>query len=181
MAGADTAFTLDERDYGFLRCRSFVSSVPRPSTKRGFVCLDEHALAAERTAGLIVAHGFAYAMPDEPTSFEIDAEHAAELICAEALLATPEQMHRLQPDVHGDMAFLKDGSDLDGERLAAGVALVDADPGALALQQPAITDRAAMWAHAPIWPDDRLDVSVGSVFVAETGFVEDGAWHRLSP
>jgi hypothetical protein len=76
-------------------------------------------------------------------------------------------VHSLQPDVHGDMAFLEDGPDLDGERLAASVTLT--------------IYNAAMRAYPTIRPDLSLDVSVGGAFIAKTGFVEDRSRHRSSP
>src|SRR5205085_7122017 len=85
--------------------------------------------------GAVIFHGFANAMPNEPAGFEIDAENAAELVGAETLLAAAHQVHGLEPNVQRHMAFLKDGVDLDGERLPARPTFVDADPVALALQQ----------------------------------------------
>jgi hypothetical protein len=146
----------------------------------GLINFDSLSKAAERTSGTVIFHGLADAMADEPPGFEIDAEDAAELICAEALLATAKQMHRLEPDMHRHMALFEDGADLDGEGLAAGVALVDADPSALALQLPALADRTAMWAKPPVPPNDAFDVGVGGFLVAEAGMVENGMRHLLS-
>src|SRR6202030_2634054 len=126
---ADPTLALNERDYGLLGRRSFVSSVPSPASNKGFVRLDEHAVAAKRAARSVITHRLTNAMPDEPAGFEIDAKDAGELICAEALLAAAQQMHCLQPGVHRNVAFLENGADFDGERLPAGIAFVDADPG----------------------------------------------------
>jgi hypothetical protein len=164
---ADPTLSFNERDDSFLGRWSFVGPVPRFAADKGFVCLDEHALAPKWATRTIVAHSFPDAMPDEPAGFEIDAKDAGELICAEALLAAAQQMHCLQPRVHRNVAFLENGADFDGERLPAGIAFVDADAGALAFQQPAIADHATMRTCAPVRPDDCLDVSVGSFFVAE--------------
>jgi hypothetical protein len=147
-----------------------------------FVALDDHAFAAERAIVAVTGHhGFADAMPDEPASFEIDAQGAAELVSTETLLAAAHQVHRLQPDVHRHMAFLEDGADFDGERLAAGIALVGTDPGALALQRAALVHNAAMRADAPGGPHNSLDVGIGGLLVAEAGFVKNGLGHDISP
>jgi hypothetical protein len=148
----------------------------------GFVRLDDRPFAAQRPRAAVVRHHrFADAMADEPSGFEINTEDAAELICAKTLLRGAHQVHGLQPNVHRHMAFLEDGADLDGEWLPTGVAFVDADPSALALQFAALADRAAVRAGAPALPDDRFDVGIGRVFVAKTRLVKDGLRHRSSP
>jgi hypothetical protein len=60
---------------------------------------------------------------------------AVKLVAADALLARRHHEHRLQPMAHWDVAALEYGADLDGEGLAALVAFVGADPGALAAYQ----------------------------------------------
>lgn len=120
-------------------------------------------------------------MPDKPSGFEIDTEDTAELVRAEPLLRRAHQVHCLQPNVHRHVTFLEDGPDLDGKRLAAGIALIDADAGALALQRSRLIEDAAMRTDAAIRPDDVLDVGVGRMLVAEAGIVENGLRHRLSP
>jgi hypothetical protein len=64
-----------------------------------------------------------------------------------------------------DVAGFEDGADLDGKWFAAGITLVDADPGALALQRAAFVHDAAMQAETPIAPHMRLHEGVG-VFLA---------------
>jgi hypothetical protein len=144
----------------------------------GLIDLDGLPETAERSVRAVVLHGFANAMADEPPGFEINAENAAELVCAETLLAAAKQVHRLEPNVHRHMALFEDGSDLDGKRLAAGIALVDADPGALAFQLPALADCAAMRTEPSVRPNDAFDIGVSGFFVAEAGMVENGMRHR---
>jgi hypothetical protein len=181
MVRANAALAFDKRDNRFLGGRGLVSAVPSFAANEGFIYLNKHALTSKRTELTDVLHRFADAMSNEPASFEINAEHTTELICAEAFLAAAHQVHSLQPDVQGDMAFLEDGPDLDGERLPAGIAFVDPDPGALASQQPALIEYATVRAYPTVRPNDRLDISVGGFFVAEPGLVENWLWHRLSP
>src|SRR5215216_2851126 len=90
-------------------------------------------------------------------------------------------MHSLKPEMQRNVALLKDGADLDSERLPAGVALVQPDASALAFERAAPIDNAAVRADTAIRPDMRLDVGVGGFFVAEPGFVENRAGHGLSP
>ena len=113
-------------------------------------------------------------MAQEPSTFQRDPEGAVQLVRADALLARCHQVHCLEPNMHRDMAGLHDGADLDRERLTAGVALVEADPVALALERAATADHATMRADPPIRPYPRLDVSVSGCFVVEVGGAQNG-------
>src|SRR6266481_4265882 len=90
-------------------------------------------------------------------------------------------MNRLKPNMQRHMARLEDGSDFDGERLTARVALIDADAGTLALQRPGTIDYAAFRADASVHPKLRFDVGISGGFATETGFVENRPRHQLSP
>lgn len=79
-------------------------------------------------------HRFADTVRHKPRSFQSDAQYAVKLIAGNALLAASDQIHRLQPDTHRNLAVLEDGANLHGERLAALVALPQASVGSLALQ-----------------------------------------------
>src|SRR5215204_5524210 len=115
-------------------------------------------------------------MAHEPCGFEGDAKRPVKLVTADPLFRRAQQEHRLEPYMQLDMAGLNDGADLDGEGLAAGIALVNADPGALALQRTALVEHAAMRADAPVRPDVRLDESVGGFFAVVLRLGQDG--HR---
>ena len=191
------AAALNERDDGDFASAvtsiappaAFIVELPRhrlgviPLAEKGLVYLDRLTLATEwaEYIGIDFLHGLAEPMADEPAGFEIDAKGAAELVCRETFLARRHQMRGLKPNVHRYMAFLKDRADLHGERLAAGPALIDADPRALALELGAVVYDAALRADAPVGPHDRLDEGIGSFFIAEAAFVENGFRHRLSP
>lgn len=89
-------------------------------------------------------------------------------------------MHGLQPNVQLDMAALENGPDLDGKGLPAGIAFVDADPGALALQGTALIDRPAMRAGPSVGPNAPFDEGVSGLFRVESGGGKDRC-HVLSP
>ena len=111
------------------------------------VSLDGSAASAER-GEVATAHRFADAMAHEPSGFQGHAQGTMQLVRADALLAGANQEDRLQPDMQLDVACLEDGADLDGERLAAGIALVGAYAGAFAFQLAAAIDHAAVRANA---------------------------------
>jgi hypothetical protein len=158
-----------------------IGTVPSLPADEGFVRFYKCTLSSKRAGGGVIPHRLANAVADKPAGFEVDPENARELICAEALLRRAHNVHRLEPDMQRDMARFKDGSDLDGERLATSVALVDANAGALAPQQSRAIKDAAMRAYPTVRPNLRFDVGVSGALIAETGFVENGSRHRLSP
>jgi hypothetical protein len=67
------------------------------------------------------------------------------------------------------MAILEDGSDLDGKRLSAYIALVESRPIALALQLAYLLFAFAVGANGAIWPELFFDESVGGFFIVKTG------------
>jgi hypothetical protein len=73
-----------------------------------------------------------------------------------------------------DVAALENRADLDGEGLAAGIALVNANARALAFQRAALIDGAAMGADATIRPYASLYPAVGRRLVSEVFFVKYG-------
>src|SRR5262245_58597065 len=90
-------------------------------------------------------------------------------------------MDCLQPDMQGDVTRFENGPDLNGKWLPAGVALIDADPSALAFQRSRAIDNAAFRAYTPVRPNLRLDVGISGALVAETGLIKNGLRHQLSP
>jgi len=98
------------------------------------------------------AHGFADAMRHEPRGFEGDAQGPGKLVAADALLAGAKQVHRLEPQVHRDVAILEHGPDLHGELLAALVALVEANTGRLSGHLPDAVEAPAMGANRAVGP-----------------------------
>ena len=96
------------------------------------------------------------------------------LVAADALLAGAHQVDRLQPQVHGNVAGLKDGADLDGEGLAAAVALVSTDAGRFAAHLAGALRFAAVRASPTVRPDARLDIGIRGFFIVKLGAGQDG-------
>jgi len=145
----------------------------RFTTNEGFVNFNNATTSTERAKG-VVAHCFPDAVRHEPSGSQRDAQGAVQLVAADALLAGTDQIDRLQPQVHGNVAGLKDCAYLDGEGLAALVALVSANAGGLAAHLADPLHAAAMRAHRAISPDARLYISVGGFFIVELGAGKDG-------
>src|SRR4051812_38339185 len=114
-------------------------------------------------------------MRHEPSGIECDAEGSGELIGGSAFLPGAQKVHRLEPQVHGHLAVFEDRVDLHGERLPAGVALVDADAGAPAFKLADALGLYALRAHRPVWPHTRLDIGAcrgsASIFAS---FIQTG-------
>jgi hypothetical protein len=179
---ANAALAFYQGNNGFLGCWSPIGPISGFAADESLIRLDEHSFAAE-WAGVInteIRHRLTDAMRQEPCGLQGDAEDAVQLVGAHALLAGTEQMHRLEPHMQLHMARLKDSTDLDGERLAAGVALVDANAGALALQRPALIDDAAVRAWPAVGPQSPLDKPISGFFAVEMCGRKDG-WHAVSP
>src|SRR6185436_11269278 len=102
------------------------SAVPSLAAYEGLVTLD-HLLSAAQRGKIGVAHARTNAVHQEPSGFHAAIEHSLDLSSADTLLALADQMDRLQPKMHREMAVLKDGPDPDGKGLAAGVAFAKAD------------------------------------------------------
>lgn len=132
------------------------------------VDFDNTAVAAHRSQ-IARPHGFADTMAHKPRGLEGNAQGPVQLVRADALLTGAEKEDRLKPDMQLDVARLEYGSDLDGKRLPAGVALVGAYPGALALELVAFVNNAAVRAYTPVGPNAGLDKLIGRFFVMEMG------------
>jgi hypothetical protein len=79
-----------------------------------------------------------------------------------------DQKDRLKPFVHRHVAGLEDGPDLDGEGLAARIALVGAYAGAFALQL-AYAALLASWANRTVGPHAGFDELVCGFFIVKVG------------
>jgi hypothetical protein len=182
VVGADAAFAFDQSHDGFLGRRFSIGAVSSPAADEGFVRLNEFAFAAEWSplVNAKIHHRFAEAMRQKPCGLQGDAEHAVQLVAARALLAGAEQVHCLEPDMQLDMARLENSADLDGEGLAAGIALVDTDAGAFAVQRPRAIDNTAVRAWPAIGPQPRFDEPISGFFAMEMIGGKDGR-HGASP
>src|SRR5258708_6916776 len=99
--------------------------------------------AAERRSELGFAQALANAMAQEPCSLFRQAKEPTDLQRAHAFLARHHQMRSGKPLVQRNVAALVQRADRDGERLAAGVALVQAGARGLAVHQRCLIDGAA--------------------------------------
>lgn len=173
--------TNDQRENSFLG-RNLALAVRGLAADESLIALDNLIRAAER-AGINpeIAHCLANTMPEEPGSFQTAIEGALKLAGADAFFRRTEQIDGLEPNPHRHVAGLKHGADLDGEGLAASVALAKANPVGLA-PQPAdlLLGCAAMRADRAIRPEPRFDVLIGGFFVMKVCGGKDGS-HGLSP
>jgi len=99
----------------------------------GFVGLDDLATATKRASVRTGGHRFPDAVAKEPSGFHGARQIPLDLTGADPLLAGAHQMNDLKPQVQGKMAALENGPLTDGKGLPAGIALVQADPGGLAV------------------------------------------------
>lgn len=173
--GADATIALDQRARGFLAPAPAQTALGALATMavlflaadEGFIGLYCLAFAAQRSQRTTL-HGLANAMGQEPSGLHAALQHPLNLPGRDALLAGAHQVDHLQPQMQGQVRGFEDGPDPDGEGFPAGVALVQALPGGLALQ-PAdvIARRAAMRAERAIGPQGRLDVCESRILVVE--------------
>ena len=141
--------------------------VGRGTTVDGLVDLDHAASTTQGRHEPVGAHGLTDAMRHEPCRLDGDPKHAVQLVAADALLAGAQQGDRLEPHPQGDMAVLEDGADLDGVGLAAVPALVDADPGRLALQLGGAIQLSTARANGAVRPQMGLDPLVCLLLIPE--------------
>lgn len=85
----------------------------------------------------------------------------------------------MEPYAHRDMAGLEDGSDLYGKWLAAVLALVHADAGALALHLAILLDATTVRANRTTRPDTGFRESIGGYAVMEVRGRKDGIAHTV--
>jgi hypothetical protein len=144
-----------------------------PLTEVGFIALDDLPDATKRVQASR-AHRLADAMAHEPRGLERDAQGPVQLVGADALLARRHQVDGLQPHVHGHMARLEDRAYLDREGLPALIALVGADPSALAAHLADALDAAAVRADGAVGPEAGLDEPIGGRLIVEVAVGENG-------
>ena len=91
------------------------------------------------------------------------------LVGAKTLLGGRQQVYGLEPEAHRNMAILKDGPNLDGKGLAAGIALIRANSGALAVHFTDSLFAPAMRTNRTIGPYPSLNKEVSGFFIVEVG------------
>lgn len=138
-----------------------------------FVGFHDLTVAAKR-AKVAFTHRFANAVRDKPCGFQGHAKGAVKLVARDAFLGRRHKKDRLQPMVQLHMAGFKDGADFDGEGLAALVALVSANAGALALHLGNALDTAAMRANRTVRPNPGFHKPIGGGFIVKVAVGQDG-------
>ena len=93
----------------------------------GFVRLHNLAKPAQRLTGTRRGHRKADTVPKVPRGFHAASKHPLKLPGADAFLAGAKQVDGLQPQVQRQVTILEDRTHAHGERLAAGVALAQAE------------------------------------------------------
>lgn len=141
-------------------------------------CLIGQPLANDAIQQLVCA-SLANAMAHKPRGLESHAEGAVKLVRTDALLAGRDQENRLQPEAQRDVAGLENGADLNGERLAALVALVSADPGALTFHLADANAAGAVRADRAGRPDARFNEGISGFFVMELRGGKDRGSHDV--
>src|SRR5262249_48751048 len=148
-------------------------------TLDGFVDLDDLAFAAywphpNRS------HCLTDAVRQEPSGFESAPQSPVQLVGANALLRRSHEENCLEPVSHRDVAGLEEGADFHSEGLAAGVALVGADPGGASLHFGDALDALAVRADWPGRPNPRLYPSVSRRLVVKMSVRNNGRHKRDS-
>jgi hypothetical protein len=138
------------------------------------ISLDSFASATNRASAAAAAHHFADAMPKEPRSFHATAEGALQLARRDAFLGRANEVDRLKPDMHRDVAGLEHAAHADGERLAASAAIPQTGASGFTLRARCFADRAAVRANRAVGPHLLFDVFESGVFVGEARGVEYG-------
>ena len=106
---------------------------------------------------------------------------AVKLVANMPFLDDGQSAIALQPDVQRDVASLEDGAHGHAERLAALVALVEADAGALALHLGDALNAAAMRADRAFRPQAAFDESISRFLVVEVLGGKTRFLHDRSP
>ena len=142
----------------------------------GFVRFNDLAGTAHGTSAAGI-HGFADAMRHKPSGFEGHAEDPVQLVAGNTFLAGGDQMDGLQPEMQLDMAALKNGAHLHGKRLAAGVALIQANAGRFAAHFAHALGALAVVANRAMRPQASLNIRIRSFFFMKMRGGKDGFCH----
>lgn len=126
-----------------------------------------------REDAVLLGHGLANAMGQEPRRLHGAFQHPLNLAGADPLLARAHQVDDLQPQMQRQMRGLEDSPLADRELPFAGVALVKADPRRLAAQAANASRFLAMRADGTIGPKARFDIRERGGFGLELRGVED--------
>jgi hypothetical protein len=163
---ADLSASLHKADNGHLVLNARFHALAFLTSDVGFVGFNDTAIGPQ---GLNAddAHCFADTVRHEPSGFKRDAQGAGKLVAADALFAGAKQKHRLEPQIHRDVAILENGANLHGELLAALVALPKPNAGRFAAHLADAVKAAAMPANGAFRPHAGLNPSDSGCFVLQ--------------
>lgn len=170
MKATRAAFALDQsEDSVFVSPSGPALALAVDTADESFVGLDDLARTAHRSH-TDNAHCFTDAVRHEPSGLESDAQSPRKLIARNALFARAEQIHRLEPQVHRDVAILEHRADLHGELFAALVALVEANAGRFTVHLADTLNATAMRANRAVRPYAGLNpCDSGSLVLEDFG------------
>jgi hypothetical protein len=103
---------------------------------RGFVCFYGLAGTAKLSSVRCRGHRFPNPVAKKPSGFHAAIEHPLNLARRDAFLRTVKQVDDLQPQMQGKVAILENRPHANREWLFAGIALVQARTGRLAVMRP---------------------------------------------
>ena len=170
------ALAVDKRQYRILVAVTAASDRAVLTADKSFIRFNGAAHAAHWRK-IASPHCLTNAMTQKPCAFESDPQSAMQLVYANALFAGANEMDRSQLVAQLNMAILENAPDLHGERLAASVAFVEANPIAFAFKRRGTLEHATMRANAAIRPNARLDIGVSGGFIVEVSGGENGHGH----
>src|ERR1017187_2140375 len=156
-----------QHDFAAFGVQGAVVAGLRRAGQKGFIGLNRHVRAANRTSIGRRRHRQPNPMAHEPCGLHAAAEHPLKLTRADAFLAGAHQVNRLKPMGHRRVAVLENGANLDRKLLAAVIALAQASPRGLASQfaDAGLIAVAAVRANRTVRPQPSLNVGVGGLFV----------------
>lgn len=160
----------------FVGLRLFLKVV----SNKGFVYLNYATIGTKGIKSTIL-HGLTNAVSHEPCRFKGNSKGAVKLVRTNALLAGGDQEDSLKPEAQRDMAFLENGADLHGKRLAAVLALPQADAGSLALKLVVAVYHATVRAYRAMWPKAGFNEGIGGFFVMKVWCGKYGFAHDFAP
>jgi hypothetical protein len=173
--------SLDQRDdLHFVRVAASALGLLAVVAPESLVHFDRGRSAA-KLAGRGDVHGFADAVGHVPRGLVGDAEHAFELLGADALLAGTHQVRRVDPFMQGDLGALENGTYRDRVLLAAVAAKQQSVAVRFAGQARLAIDTSAVRANRAVGPAKALQVSARRVVIDEMLLGLKGLGHRFAP
>lgn len=172
-----SAALYESEDHVFVSPSGSALGLPFKAADEGLIHFYDFASAAH-WSHTDNTHGLTDAVSHEPCGLEGHAQGAGKLVAADALFAGAEQVHRLKPQVHRNVAVLENGTHFDRELLPALVALVEADPSRLTGHLADAFDTPAMRTNRAFRPYAGFNPSDSGGFVLEDFGGQDRIGHN---